>query len=232
MSIFNYISTIEDPHFDINKKHNLIDVIFLVFSAVLSGASGWKSIQVFGEEQVEWFKPYTSFTHGIPRRHCIANIIKAIDRKCLVEALYSWLNERRLKEGKSLIAIDGKTMRGACKGTLIEALHVVTAYDVGTGIALYQQDTESKGKEGPAARQLIELLAFDGAIVTMDALHCQKETLQMITQRGGDYIVGIKGNQKALYEFVKSCFAQHDDTDEFFEFTEKIKVMDVLNSER
>lgn len=124
MSIFNYISEITDPRSDINKKHELIDVIFLVFAAVLSGASGWKSIQEFGEAQFEWLKQHTDFTHGIPRRHCIANIIKAIDREVLVEALYAWINHRRLREGKSIIAIDGKTMRGTCKGSLHEALHV------------------------------------------------------------------------------------------------------------
>ncbi|CDG98716.1 transposase (fragment) [Xenorhabdus bovienii str. puntauvense] len=114
-------------------------------------------------------------------------------------------------------------MRGTCKGSLHEALHVVSAYDVGSGIALYQRATESKGKEGPVARQLIELLALDKAIVTLDALHCQKETLKLITQRGGDFIVGIKGNQSPLYQFVKSRFASHYDSDERVEFTEKNK---------
>ncbi|WP_448511373.1 transposase family protein, partial [Photorhabdus sp. MH8.4] len=64
MSIFNFISKIEDPRSDINKKHELMDVIFLAFSAVLCGASGWKSIQEFGELQSEWLKQYTHFTHG------------------------------------------------------------------------------------------------------------------------------------------------------------------------
>ncbi|MDB6375133.1 ISAs1-like element ISPlu18 family transposase [Photorhabdus bodei] len=221
MSIFNFISKIEDPRSDINKKHELMDVIFLAFSAVLCGASGWKSIQEFGELQSEWLKQYTHFTHGIPRRHCIANIIKMIEQDALVEAFYAWINQRRVRAGKSFIAIDGKTLRGTCKGTLFEALHVVSAYDVESGVALYHQAAESKGQEGPVARQLIELLALDGAIVTMDALHCQKETLALITQRGGDFIVGLKGNQKTLHEWVKSYFASHYESDELVEFTQK-----------
>ncbi|MQL48270.1 ISAs1 family transposase [Photorhabdus khanii] len=223
MSIFNFISKIDDPRSDINKKHELMDVIFLAFSAVLCGASGWKSIQEFGEIQFEWLKQYTNFTHGIPRRHCIANIIKMIEQDALVEAFYAWINRRRVKAGKSLIAIDGKTMRGTCKGTLFEALHVVSAYDVESGVALYHRAAESKGQEGPIARQLIELLALDGAIVTLDALHCQKETLELITQRGGDFIVSVKGNQKTLSGFVKSHFAAPYDNDELAEFTEKSK---------
>ncbi len=68
---------------------------------------------------------------------------------------------------------------------------------------------------------MIELLALDGAIVTNGCLHCQKETLALITQRGGDFIVGLKGNQKNLYECTKSHFASHYESDELVEFTEK-----------
>ncbi|AOM39338.1 transposase [Xenorhabdus hominickii] len=85
MSIFNFISKIDDPRSDINKKHELMDVIFLAFSAVLCGASGWKSIQEFGELQIEWLKQHIPFTHGIPRCHCIANIIKIIEQDALIE---------------------------------------------------------------------------------------------------------------------------------------------------
>ncbi len=98
----------------------------------------------FGELQSEWLKQYTHFTHGIPRSHCIANIIKMIEQDALVEAFYAWINQRRVRAGKSLIAIDGKTLRGTCKGTLFEALHVVSAYDVESGVALYHQAAESK----------------------------------------------------------------------------------------
>ncbi|WP_127960525.1 ISAs1 family transposase, partial [Serratia microhaemolytica] len=208
---------------DINKKHKLVDVIFLVFSAVLSGASGWKSIQEFGELQLGWLKQYAPFENGIPRRHCIANIIRTLDSDILVEALFLWINERRVKDGKKLIAIDGKTMRGTRKTSILQALHVVSAYDVGAGIALYQKATESKGKEGPIGREIIRLLALENAIVTMDALHCQVKTLDLITQRKGDYIVGVKNNQKQLYQFVKERFSAAYDTEEFAEFTEQNK---------
>ncbi len=56
MTIFNYINEILDHHADINKKYEPMDVIFLVFAAVLSGASGWKSIQGFEELQFKWLQ--------------------------------------------------------------------------------------------------------------------------------------------------------------------------------
>jgi len=95
MSLFKQLALIPDPRKDINIKHQLIDVIFLFFTAVLSGASGWKLIQDFGEAQLDWLKKYGTYQSGIPRCHCIANIINALDTDLLVETLLSWINERR-----------------------------------------------------------------------------------------------------------------------------------------
>lgn len=125
MSIFNYINEIPDPRSGINKKYELMDVIFLVFAVVLSRALGWKSIQKFSELQLDWLKQHATFTHGIPHCHRIANIIKVIGQDALVETLYAWIHHHRVREGKSVIAIDGKTQRGTCKATLTEALHSV-----------------------------------------------------------------------------------------------------------
>ncbi len=152
MSIFKQLATIPDTRSDINKKHDLVDVIFLTFAAVLSGADGWKAIQQFGEAQLDWLQQYRVFANGIPRRHCIANIIRALDSEALMAALLQWINERRERAGKPVIALDGKTLRRSWDKDVHKALHVVSAYDVDSGIALYQKATNSKGKETGLAR--------------------------------------------------------------------------------
>ncbi|EEW3159001.1 ISAs1 family transposase [Escherichia coli] len=111
MSIFSYLAVIQDPRKDINIKHNLFDVLFLVLAAILSGAHGWKDIQIFGDAQLEWLRKYRAFENGIPGRHCIARIISMLDTDLLVQALLGWINERRQHDGKPVIAIDGKTMK-------------------------------------------------------------------------------------------------------------------------
>ncbi len=113
MSIISHLETLNDPRTDINVKHDLIDVVFLTLSAVLSGADGWKSIQEFGELQLDWLRKHRAFANGIPRRHCIANIIKALDTEELLKALIDWINRRREAANKSHIAIDGKVLRGS-----------------------------------------------------------------------------------------------------------------------
>ncbi|AWK13575.1 hypothetical protein CCS41_02125 [Candidatus Fukatsuia symbiotica] len=170
MSILKQLALIPDPRKDINIKHHLLDVIFLFFAAVLSGASGWKSIQDFGEAQLDWLKKYGSYHGGSPRRHCIAKIINALDTNLLIQSLFLWINERRQRAGKTLLAIDGKTLRRTWSEEICTALHVVSAYDVDAGITLYQKAANNKGKEGELARQSIDALALDNAIVTLDSL--------------------------------------------------------------
>ncbi|WP_146144625.1 transposase family protein, partial [Shewanella algae] len=93
MTLLKQLEQITDPRKDINLKHNLVDVVFLTLSAILSGATGWKSIQEFGEEQLDWLRLYRKFENGIPKRHCISNIIKALDSELLLQAIFGWINE-------------------------------------------------------------------------------------------------------------------------------------------
>lgn len=79
MVLFTHLAGLPDPRTPINIRHNLMDVVFLTFAAVLSGASGWKAIEVFGDAQLAWLRQYRGFGHGIPRRHCIAHLVRALD---------------------------------------------------------------------------------------------------------------------------------------------------------
>ncbi|HAT2164804.1 ISAs1 family transposase [Shewanella algae] len=208
MTLLKQLEQITDPRKDINLKHNLVDVVFLTLSAILSGATGWKSIQEFGEEQLDWLRLYRKFENGIPKRHCISNIIKALDSELLLQAIFGWINEQRQTEGKTVIALDGKTLRGAWSEDAKNALHVVSAFDVGNGITLYQDSSHSKGKEAEVARNMIDAMALDNAVLTLDALHCQVSTMNKIKQGNGDFIIQLKSNQPGLFEAVKTSFSK------------------------
>jgi len=223
MNLIKHLAIVPDPRKDINKKHNLIDVVFLTLSAVLSGASGWKSIQEFGELQLEWLREHRKYENGIPKRHCIANIIKALDSELLITALINWINEKRELNDKTILAIDGKTMRSAWDEDVKKALHIVSAFDVTNGVAIYQEATDCKGKEGEVARQVIEALTLDNAVVTLDALHCQKATMNKIVQRKGDFLIQLKKNRKELYDTVTLSFKGLDKKIEQQTIEEKTK---------
>ena len=181
MSLFDHLNLIEDPRSHINLDHNLVDIIFLVLAATASGCSGWLDIEEFGNEHLAWLQQHRPFTKGIPTRHSIARIIKAIDVEMMVLALFRWTNSLRAATDKPLIAIDGKTLCGAVNQQGAEhSLHLVSAFDTEQGIVLYQEDTKTKGSEIATVRELLHMLDVQDAVLTFDALHCNKETLKQI----------------------------------------------------
>lgn len=205
MSLFHHLSLVEDTRSHINQRHNLVDVLFLILSAIASGQDGWAEIQQFGELRLEWLRKFRPFTHGIPRRHTIARILQAVEPNSFQLCLLSWINEVRLESNKPVVAIDGKTLRGASKlGS--KTFYSVGAYDVTNGLALYQEMASGKGKEIETVQSLITMLKIDNALITIDALNAQRATLEAIIARKGDYVVQVKGNQSALYTAVKAQF--------------------------
>nr|WP_320125210.1 ISAs1 family transposase [uncultured Shewanella sp.] len=214
MSLFEHLKLIEDPRSHINLDHDLVDIIFLVLAAIASGCDGWQAIEEFGQENLSWLRKHRDFDKGIPTRHSIARIIKVIDTEILVLTLFSWANSLRETSSKPLIAIDGKTLRGAVnQHGAKNALHLVSAFDTEQGIVLYQQDTQTKGNEIATVQALLHMLDIKDAVVTFDALHCQRETLQQIIKAKGDYVVQVKGNQPLLRQAIEMQFQPHWDND-------------------
>ena len=96
--------------------------IFLVISAITSGCEGWQDIEYYGEEKLDWLRKYRPFVHGIPRRHTIARILRSVVAETLLEALSLWINEQRTSQNRSIIAFDGKVLRGSYRNDKKTAL--------------------------------------------------------------------------------------------------------------
>ena len=104
--------------------------------------------------------------------------------------------------GQRVIAIDGKTARGArAAGNL--APHLVAALDHHLGVVLAQVQVAAKSNEIPALRTLLEAFDLVSAVVTADAMHAQKDTATYITSRGGHYVFTVKANQPGLFARCK-----------------------------
>ena len=108
MTLIEHLTLVEETRSDINRKHDLVDVMFLVISAIMSGAEGWRDIETYGNSKADWLRQYRPFANGIPRRHTIARILRSIVIDTLLEALLCWVNEQRTHQGKPVIAFDGK----------------------------------------------------------------------------------------------------------------------------
>lgn len=112
------------------------------------------------------------------------------------------------------MAIDGKVVRGSGKGSgPLGPLRLVNAWATGQAMHLGQVAVDEDSNEITAVPKLLELLALEGALVTLDAMHCQKETAQKIRRCGGDYLLTVKGNQRQLRDEIETCFVRAFDND-------------------
>ena len=204
-TLFQDIESIEDHRVEANKDYELADIIFLTVSAVLCGAKGWKAIKIFGEAQLGWLREYRDFSKGIPTRHSIGRIISGIKAESLVSSFINFSNIMREKEGKEHISFDGKVVCGSKHGD-IYALQLMTAMVVDNGLIIYQKETSTKTNEIPVMQSMLASMDIKNAVITADAMHCQKETAAAIRKGNGDYVLQIKKNQGKLLKEVKAYF--------------------------
>ena len=206
--IREHFSKLEDPRIDRNKRHNLLDIVLLVICGVTSGAEGWEAIEEFGKEKLEWLRRFAPFANGVPSHDCIARVISRLSVKGFRECFLSWTEAVTEATGGEIIAVDGKTARGSHdrkRGR--KALHMVSAWADTNRLVLGQEATEEKSNEITAIPKLLKLLELKGCIVTIDAMGCQKAIAEQIVSQGGDYVLGLKSNQSALYEAVEDFFS-------------------------
>jgi len=184
-----------------------MDIIILTVCAVSSGADGWEAIEEFGREKLEWLRKFASFANGVPSHDCIANVVSRLSPKGFQECFRSWTGAVSKATEGEVIAVDGKTARGSHERKRSnKALHMVSAWAHANRLVLAQEATQEKSNEITAIPKLLELLELKGCIVTIDAMGCQRAIAEQIIAQGGDYVLGLKGNQSALQEGVEDFF--------------------------
>ena len=206
MTFITHLEGLEDSRTDINKNYDLVDIVFLTMAAILSGAKGWKAIKIFGESKLEWLRLHRPFEAGIPTRHSIGRIIRGIKSDSLLLCFEQWVNSIRKSEGKEQISFDGKVLRGSGHGDHLEALQLMSAMIVESGLILTQKESEGKKNEIKTMQAMLSSLSVKGAVITADAMHCQTKTASLIKARDADYVMQVKNNQKHLSEEIKAFF--------------------------
>lgn len=207
-SIIEHFAPLRDFRVERNKLYPLPEILLLVVSAVLSGADGWVAIEEFGKAKLDWLRKFAPFSNGIPSDDCLAYVISRLQPKAFQACFVSWTRAVADATGGELVAVDGKTARGARdrrRGT--SALHMVSAWGCRNRLVLGQEATAEKSNEITAIPKLLALLELKGCIVTIDAMGCQTKIAEQIVAQGGDYVLGLKGNQGTLHEEVEGFFA-------------------------
>jgi predicted transposase YbfD/YdcC len=210
--LIEHFATLEDPRIERNKCHALIDIIVLAVCvlavcAVASGADGWEAMEQFGKEKLEWLRQYVPFKNGVPSHDCIAYVLCRISPSQFRECFMSWTQAVTEATGGEVIAVDGKTAKGSRdRKHNRNPLHMVSSWACRNRLVLGQEATQEKSNEITAIPKLLGLLVLKGYLVTIDAMGCQRAIAEQIIDQGGDYVLGLKGNQGTLHEAVEDFF--------------------------
>lgn len=213
MDIFlTAFADIPDPRAD-NARHDLGELLVIAFVAVLCGATGCAGMATFGRAKESLFRDFLKLKHAIPSHDTFSTVFRMIDPKALDAAFGRVLADvsALLREG-DVVAIDGKALRGARgKGESARTRMMVSAYAARLRLTLASRAADN-GTELDAALEVLGLLALKGKVVTGDALHCNRRTVEAINARGGDWCLALKRNQDSLLSDARACFGKAKDS--------------------
>jgi predicted transposase YbfD/YdcC len=181
-------------------RHTLPVILAVAVAAVLSGA---RSFAAIGEWVTDQGGPVLAGlgvgTGPRPSESTIRRALAGVDAGLLDQVVGAFLWTRtQVVGGRRVIAIDGKTVRGA-RTTNTPAPHLVAAFDHASGTVLGQVAVPAKSNEIPAVRDLLRCFDLTAVVVTVDAMHTQTDTADAITTAGGDYVFTVKKNQRSLH---------------------------------
>ena len=214
LDIAHYFPSLPDPrHPAFRDYHLLRDILVIALSAVLSGAKSWDAIAAFGRTKEPWLRSLgLSLPHGIPAHDTFNRIFAALDPLAFQRCFRGWIDAIGQALGWRHIPIDGKAVRGS-RGPDGTCLHLVSAWAAQQRLTLAQVAVQDKSNEITAIPELLALLQLRGALVSIDAMGCQKDIAQQIRNQGGDYLLGLKDNQPTLKADVEARFLQAYETD-------------------
>lgn len=208
VSIQEYFRDVSDPRVNRRRLHCLIDIIVISLCAVICSAESWKDIQLWGETHQAWLAQFLELPHGIPSRCTFRRVVSRLKPEEFQNCFRDWIKALSRATKGRIIAVDGKTIRRSMDSASdLKALHVVSAWASEQHLTLGQIAVEEKSNEITAIPRLLRLLELKGALVTIDAMGCQKEIARQIIKDGGDYCLAVKGNQPTLYETLQDHFS-------------------------
>lgn len=211
-SIPTYFFSLKDPRVRNRCDHYMMDIIVIAICGVICGCDTWQQIERFGHRRHDWLKRFLALPNGIPSHDTFERLFDGFKPAVFARCFTKWTQALVRDLGLPQVAIDGKTLRGS-RNKLGKALHMVSAWATAAHLSLGQVAVDEKSNEITAIPKLLELLDVKGALVTIDAMGCQKEIAKKIIEEGGDYVLTVKENQPNLLEDIQQCFNQALDSD-------------------
>ena len=216
-SILEHFAVLPDPRREHRRIHQLDEIVFMALGAVLCGADSWQEIADYAESKFDWLKTFLTLPGGVPSHDTFRRVFCLLDPLVFQKCFFAWMTALMTRHGLTPIpldrpqlrpvAIDGKTQRGSARRSVGRSpLHMVSAWAVENHLTLGQVATDAKSNEITAIPALLKILDLEGAVVTIDAMGCQKEIAAGIVGGKGEFVLAVKENQPHLSEDIRQEF--------------------------
>lgn len=194
-------STLEDPRED-NARHDLHEILMIALCTMLCGGEDCSDMAAFGRAKEDFLRQFLALRHGIPSHDTFSRLFRHLDPTAFHTCFLHFMRGFSQKL-QGVVAIDGKTLRRSFDRAAGKSpLHLVSAWAADQRLVLGQIAVDDKSNEITAVPKLLELLSLKGTIVTADALNCQRSICEKIIEKGGEYVLALKGNQGSLHADV------------------------------
>jgi DDE_Tnp_1-associated/Transposase DDE domain len=207
LSLTEALAAIPDPRSRRGRRFPLLPCLCLVVLGLLAGRKSLKAILEMRENFGDGLPLALGFPRSrFPSADALSELLSRLDPDAVEAALSAWVLSRLAPDDARVLAIDGKILRGSRDG-LIPGHHLIAAYAPDAEAVLAQMRVDAKTNEHKAALELLGLLPLKGAIITGDAMFCQRDVAKAIDDAGGDYVLTVKANQPGLEIDIGAGFA-------------------------
>jgi predicted transposase YbfD/YdcC len=202
-SIRQYFRELPDPRCRRGQRHQLEELVSIAILAVICCADNWQEVAQWAYAKRKWLKTFLDLPHGIPSHDTFGRVFAALQPEAFERCFLAWIQALAPVRPGELIAIDGKTLRHSFdRASDKAAIHMISAWSSANGLVFGQLATAAKSNEITAIPKLLELLDLRGAVISIDAMGCQKDIARQIVAGEGDYIFSLKGNQSTMHDEV------------------------------
>jgi predicted transposase YbfD/YdcC len=200
--------SLDDPRQRGKVLYPLDEVLLLVLLGVIAGCESWVEIARYGEKKLALLRRFRPFKDQTPSHDQLGDIFAVLDAEQFQACFVAWVTSLTGLDA-GIIAIDGKTLRRSYQeGGAKAPIHMVSAWSAGQNMVLGQVKVADKSNEITAIPRLLDMLTIKGAVVTIDAMGCQREIAAKIVEKEADYVLALKGNQGTLRDDVEEFFTE------------------------
>jgi len=202
-TIFGQIPDFRRSH---KQLYDLESILLIGIISVICGADSWNEMENYARSKEDFLRSFLDLPNGIPSHDTFNRVFSNIDSNHFEACFIEWVSILAQLKPKEIIAIDGKTIRGAKSSGKKSPVHMVSAWANDNNMVLGQVKVSEKSNEITAIPKLLEVLSVKDTIVTIDAMGCQTDIAEKIIKKQADYILAVKGNQEQLYQDIEDEF--------------------------